>query len=102
MSKCVCYFAFLLLMCLIISLLWKSKEERKVDMIKAEYGIKAANLVWLIWDNTKKSPSCLFHWMTGGGFWLLHCKFFVIALQKLFYCIAKAMLLHCKSYVITW
>ena len=26
MSKCVCYFAFLLLMCLIISLLGKSKE----------------------------------------------------------------------------
>ena len=62
-------------------------------MIKTEYGIKAANLVWLNWDNTKKSPSCLFHWMTGGGFWLLHCKCFVIALQKLFYCIVKAMLL---------
>ena len=62
-------------------------------MIKTEYGMKAANFVWLIWDNTKKSPSCLFHWMTGGGFWLLHCKFFVIALQKLFYCIVKAMLL---------
>ena len=26
MSKCVCYFAFILLMCLIISLLGKSKE----------------------------------------------------------------------------
>ena len=26
MSKCVCYFAFLLLMCLIISVLGKSKE----------------------------------------------------------------------------
>ena len=26
MSKCVCYFAFLLLMCLIISLLGESKE----------------------------------------------------------------------------
>ena len=62
-------------------------------MIKTEYGMKAANFVWLNWDNTKKSPSCLFHWMTGGGFWLLHCKFFVIALQKLFYCIVKAMLL---------
>ena len=69
-------------------------------MIKAEYVINAANLVWLIWDNTKKSPSCLFHWMTGGGFWLLHCKFFVIALQKLFYCIVKAMLLLGKSYAI--
>ena len=62
-------------------------------MIKTEYWINAANLVWLIWDNTKKSPSCLFHWMTGGGFLLLHCKCFVIALQKLFYCIVKAMLL---------
>ena len=62
-------------------------------MIKTEYGIKAANLVWLIWDNTKKSPSCLFHWMTGGGFLLLHCKSYSIALQKLCYCIVKAMLL---------
>ena len=68
-------------------------------MIKAEYVIKAANFVWLIWDNTKKSPSCLFHWMTGGGFLLLHCKFFVIALQKLFYCIVKAMLLLGDCYV---
>lgn len=69
-------------------------------MIKAEYGIKAANLVWLIWDNTKNSPSCLFHWMTGGGFLLLHYKFFVITLQKLFYYIVKAMLLLGKSYAI--
>ena len=25
-------------------------------MIKTEYWINAANLVWLIWDNTKKVP----------------------------------------------
>ena len=68
-------------------------------MIKTEYGIKAANFVWLIWDNTKNSPFCLFHWMTGGGFLLLHCKCFVIALQKLFYCIVKAMLLLGDCYV---
>ena len=64
-------------------------------MIKAEYGIKAANLVWLIWDNTKKSPSCLFHWMTGGEVSLLtiwkHCD-----------CGAITMLLGGKSYAFRW
>ena len=64
-------------------------------MIKAEYVIKAANLVWLIWDNTKKVPLLSIPLDDWRGI-------FVIALQKLFYCIVKAILLHCKSYAITW
>ena len=64
-------------------------------MIKTEYWIKAANFVWLIWDNTKKVPLLSIPLDDWRGI-------FVIALQMFCYCIVKAILLHCKSYVITW